>query len=53
MTNMEHIADAFEELISPHLNRADAKKILDGAWLPKPTKRLNHRPGSPRPIQAQ
>ena len=47
------IADAFEGLISPHLNRALAKKILDGGWLPKPTKRLHRRPGSPRPIQAQ
>ena len=35
----EQIAEAFEELISPHLNRADAKRILDGAWLPKPTGR--------------
>ena len=44
------IADAFEGLISPHLNRAQAKKILDKGWLPKPTKRLHRRPGSLRPI---
>lgn len=47
------IADAFEGLISPHLNRAQARRILDGAWLPKPTKRPPRRPGSPRPIQVQ
>jgi hypothetical protein len=47
------ITDAFEELISPHLNRALAKRILDGAWLPTPTKRPNRRPGSLWPIPAQ
>jgi hypothetical protein len=47
------IADAFEGLILPHLNRAQAKRILDGAWLPKPSKRPPRRPGSPRPIQVQ
>jgi Putative metallopeptidase len=47
------IADAFEGLILPHLNRAQAKRILDGAWLPKPSKRPPRRPGSPRPTQVQ
>ena len=32
------IADAFDELISPHMDRARAKGILDTSWLPKPTK---------------
>ena len=35
----EQIADAFDALIRPHLDSADAMKALDGAWLPKPTKR--------------
>jgi hypothetical protein len=35
----EQIKEAFEELIMPHLNRAQARKILDGAWLPKRTER--------------
>lgn len=33
------IADAFEELIMPHLNRVLAKRILQTAWLPKTNRR--------------
>ena len=49
----EQVADAFETLISPHIDRALAKKILDKSWLPEATTRAQRRPSSPRPIQAQ
>ena len=33
------IAEAFEKLIMPHIDRAQARRVLDGAWLQKTTKR--------------
>jgi hypothetical protein len=47
------VAEAFETLISPHIDRARAKGILDRSWLPEATTRLPRRPGSPKPSQAQ
>jgi len=47
------ISEAFEELIHPSIDRARAKRILDRSWLPEATRRVQRRPGSPRPIQAQ
>jgi hypothetical protein len=42
------IADAFEELIGPHLNLARARRILDRSWLREPTRRVQRRPGTAR-----
>ena len=47
------VSRAFETLIGPHIDRAVAKKILDKSWLPETTTRLQRRPGSPQPKQAQ
>ena len=47
------VADAFETLVGPHIDRTLAKKILDKSWLPEPTTRVPRRPGPPRPAQAQ
>jgi len=43
----EQIKDAFEKLIMPHINRAQARRIVDVDWLPKPTTRLERSHGSP------
>jgi hypothetical protein len=42
------VADAFETLVSRHIDRALAKKILDKNWLPDATRRVQGRPG-PQP----
>ena len=47
------VAEAFETLISPHIDRAAAKKVLDRSWLPEPTARVQRRPGLTRPSPAQ
>jgi hypothetical protein len=47
------IADAFETLISPHIDRARAKKVLDRSWLPEATRQIRRRPGSAHPADAQ
>ena len=38
----EQIEDAFEDLISPHIDRALAKKIFKGDWLDEPAKETPH-----------
>lgn len=38
------IAEAFEELIKPHLNLAQAKRTMNGDWLPKPTEWPDRQP---------
>jgi hypothetical protein len=43
------VADAFETLISPHIDTARAKKVLDRSWLPEPSTRVQRRPGSVPP----
>jgi hypothetical protein len=47
------VADAFETLISPHIDTARAKKVLDRSWLPEPSTRVQRRPGSAHPNEAQ
>lgn len=47
------VADAFQALIGPHVDRALAKKILDKSWLPEATTRMQRRPGSTRPTPTQ
>jgi len=47
------VLDAFEILISPHIDRALAKKVLDKSWLPESTRRVQRRPATPAPIQQQ
>jgi hypothetical protein len=49
----QQVSQAFETLISPHIDRARAKGILDKSWLPEATTRLPRRPSSSRPSQAQ
>jgi hypothetical protein len=38
----EQIQDAYEDLISPHIDRALAKKIFKGDWLDEPAKETPH-----------
>jgi hypothetical protein len=40
------VLDAFEILISPHIDRALAKKVLDKSWLPERNTRVQRRPGA-------
>jgi putative metallopeptidase DUF4344 len=47
------VLDAFEILISSHIDRALAKKVFDKSWLPESTRRVQRRPGSPAPTQQQ
>jgi hypothetical protein len=47
------VLDAFEILISPHIDRALAKKVLDKSWLPESTRRVQRRPASPAATQQQ
>jgi hypothetical protein len=49
-TEYEQIQDAFEKLISPHIDRRLAAKVLDKSWLPAPTSRIA-RSLKPRPPQ--
>jgi hypothetical protein len=44
----QQVAQAFETLIGPHIDRALAKKILDRSWLPEATTRVQSRPRPPR-----
>jgi hypothetical protein len=46
------VADAFETLIAPHIDRARAKIVLDKAWLPESTRAVKRRPNN-SPQQAQ
>jgi hypothetical protein len=39
----EQIAQAFETLISPHIDRNRAKRILDKSWIPEATTRVSRR----------
>jgi hypothetical protein len=43
------VLDAFEILISPHIDRALAKRVLDKSWLPERTTRVQRRLGPPEP----
>ena len=45
----QQVADAYEKLIGPHVDRSRAKKVFDKSWLPDATTRLPGRPGSPQP----
>ena len=47
----EKVQDAFEKLISPHIDRALAEKVLNKSWLPKTTARPPHRHDPLRPDQ--
>jgi hypothetical protein len=46
------IADAFEQLIRPHLSRLRARRILDRGWLPAVSKRVQ-RPASAQETRPQ
>ena len=45
----QQVADAYEKLIGPHVDRSRAKKVFDKSWLPDATTRLPGRLGSPQP----
>jgi hypothetical protein len=45
----QQVADAYEKLIGPHVDRSWAKKVFDKSWLPDATTRVPGRPGSPQP----
>jgi hypothetical protein len=42
----EQVSRAFTKLISPHIDRARAKRVLDTSWLPAATTRMKRRPGT-------
>jgi hypothetical protein len=46
----ERVQDAFEKLITPHIDSAVAKKVLNKSWLPAPTTRVKHRSSLPAAI---
>jgi putative metallopeptidase DUF4344 len=45
----QQVADAYEKLIGPHVDRSRAKKVFDKSWLPDATTRVPGRLGSPQP----
>jgi hypothetical protein len=45
----QQVADAYEKLIGPYVDRSRAKKLFDKSWLPDATIRLPGRPGPPQP----
>jgi hypothetical protein len=44
----ERLQDAFETLISPHIDRTLAKKVAAKSWLPAPTSRVSASPSTVR-----
>ena len=45
----QQVADAYEKLIGPHVDRSRAKNVFDKSWLPDATTRVPRRPGPPQP----
>jgi hypothetical protein len=45
----QQVADAYERLIGPHVDRSRAKKVFDKSWLPDATVQMPRRPGPPQP----
>jgi Putative metallopeptidase len=45
----QQVADAYEKLIGPHVDRGRAKKLFDRSWLPDVTRSVPRRPGAPQP----
>lgn len=45
----QQVADAYEKLIDPHVDRSRAKKVFDKSWLPDGTMQMPRRPSSPQP----
>jgi hypothetical protein len=43
----QQVADGYEKLIGPHVDRSLAKKVFDKSWLPDATMQISRRPGSP------
>jgi hypothetical protein len=45
----QQVADAYEKLIGPHVDRSRAKNVFDKSWLPDATTRVPRRPSPPQP----
>ncbi len=49
----QQVSQAFEQVISPHINFRLADKVLDKSWLPAPTTWVQRRPAPPQPAEAK